>query len=930
MAYYFPEGKPGPICDAIISDEQIAAAEANAKRRAQRLADAAPQTQLIHGPIDPNPYVRWPLYIECKVDPDTGDLYDCQNVYGDEDKLPPWNGSSCIQFPPGTCFDWVTESTSKFGLDDVFFVPPAAPYQCIPWDPDVNIRPVEFITRSGTRIIRYSYPRSSPVTYPVNAVSGLASTGLSASFSPDGTSLSVTGGGAITIKLSWDDDPNKYGTAVSSITILGNTWTQSGESGSQEISFDISEGNYPITFTGLNSANSPIQVKDSRKKLCLKDGDGNDCNAEFRIVATEGGDRVPVSRWNNTADNYAVWTNPAQCTLPCLPQVVTYLIDFPEDDNYVFEVGADDSGEFYFDEEATPFATATTGSMLNENNNEYTGPVIVSKFVTAGQHTFKVICTNGAPGDTVETALYIDSNPSWGSISATSGTKIRDELDGYPDTSGQQLNENGGFDVPSDSPTGKYLSFGTIDAGPLIATRTAQITTNLTGVSLVTFYIIAGTDTNGGERPNDITDILEVNFGTGWIILAPSKQSGGYSFAEYDNLWGNWKPVTVPVPETARTENAVINLRGTGDIPEVSGTYLGLTPSQFEAQYANSGDIFGIYKIVKTGEGNPDCSNPSENALNWSTNPGGWYTKICQGTRCVEKDFIPWVPVWPKYATRVLSEYGVWPEEFDTRAGIPQEVTYKVYVMRQDTLSLEFSADNQIEIYWDGAQVGSHGDWGTFSIASIAANPGLHTVTMVVTNENRSDGNNTWQNNPAAGGFELRYSNGEVIRTSLDLDQSKDGNLVWHTRMAVGYGYVSDCTVDPVTSTYGGAGFGGYMLYVDGSTEGGEFITALKPSLANTTVTSGGGLTVTLQSLASRIIVTYNTRIHRYPEPYGFDSWIENFQTSGLNYATLDDFTYEIYRTYLDPVPFGSGEYIHQQSRGGVVGNYDNCNVRRI
>ena len=38
-----------------------------------------------------------------------------------------------------------------------------------------------------------------------------------------------------------------------------------------------------IKFTGLNSANDPIEVTNNNKRLCLKDGDGGDCNASFTI-----------------------------------------------------------------------------------------------------------------------------------------------------------------------------------------------------------------------------------------------------------------------------------------------------------------------------------------------------------------------------------------------------------------------------------------------------------------------------------------------------------------------------------------------------------------------------------------------------------------------------------------------------------------------
>ena len=38
-----------------------------------------------------------------------------------------------------------------------------------------------------------------------------------------------------------------------------------------------------LQYIGLNAANNPIEVTNNGKRLCLKDGDGNDCNASFTI-----------------------------------------------------------------------------------------------------------------------------------------------------------------------------------------------------------------------------------------------------------------------------------------------------------------------------------------------------------------------------------------------------------------------------------------------------------------------------------------------------------------------------------------------------------------------------------------------------------------------------------------------------------------------
>jgi len=50
-------------------------------------------------------------------------------------------------------------------------------------------------------------------------------------------------------------------------------------------SIDTNKG-FPITYDGLNSANDNINVTDNRKTIKLKDGDGSDANAEFKIMSS--------------------------------------------------------------------------------------------------------------------------------------------------------------------------------------------------------------------------------------------------------------------------------------------------------------------------------------------------------------------------------------------------------------------------------------------------------------------------------------------------------------------------------------------------------------------------------------------------------------------------------------------------------------------
>ena len=90
--------------------------------------------------------------------------------------------------------------------------------------------------------------------------------------------LVATGSGTATVvlKLQWNDRTSTYGTAVGTISLGGKTWTQTGRSGEEIHTLNLtSAGTTQISFTGLNAANNPLVILDNNTRLCLKDGGGS-------------------------------------------------------------------------------------------------------------------------------------------------------------------------------------------------------------------------------------------------------------------------------------------------------------------------------------------------------------------------------------------------------------------------------------------------------------------------------------------------------------------------------------------------------------------------------------------------------------------------------------------------------------------------------
>ena len=628
--FYYPRGPFGPICDTILPDD--------GGDRVKRLDDDSDGDKrvIVDGGPRPQPKVLdpWPTpLVRCKtrtLEDGTIEYYDCEVEYDIPIDNGGYDGGNCIKDENGECYDWVEDSQGNWGLDDDFFIPEIGPITCAPYATDINIRPVEFLSREGDNVIKvkkYACEKSDPVTYPVNAVIGQTAATVDARFSDNGRFIDVGGDatGTLTLTLEWDDNPNDAGTALGSIEVGGVTFTQTSgvQEGSQSASINITGGQtYPLTFTNLNSANNTIKVANGGKELRLKDGDSDDTNAKFIIGAADGGGVKNISLWSPQADKYGVWVNPAECTLPCIPQTVTYKVFFKVSDTYYFEFGADDTGSLFLDDESTPFATSSTPAMLNRSFSNAGPPTVIEKEVSAGVHLLTVECTNGSLAIQNTEVSYVKSDGTLvigeqtvGTVSAGPGTGIRTELDGFANESSTNfLNEVGGFSVPSDSPTRQYLSFGNIQPTTTTTTlRTASITMDLTDTNALRFDIIAGDDNNGGERPNDVADVLEVNLGNGWIVLAPSKQYANMSFVQYDNTYGNWFTFEVTVPKNSRTSNFTIQFRSAGDFPEIGGTYNGLAGNAFSSAYGDCADVFGLYKVTRLfqtagGCGEIDCS----------------------------------------------------------------------------------------------------------------------------------------------------------------------------------------------------------------------------------------------------------------------------------------------------------------------------------
>ena len=111
---------------------------------------------------------------------------------------------------------------------------------------------------------------------------------LAFSFDGSGNLVATGSGTAVAVlKLQWNDNPNTYNVAINNIQMGGQQWTRTGRSGEEIHTLNITgAGTTSITMNGNSGG---FTIVDNNTRICMKDLDGNDCNANFSIVSINTG-----------------------------------------------------------------------------------------------------------------------------------------------------------------------------------------------------------------------------------------------------------------------------------------------------------------------------------------------------------------------------------------------------------------------------------------------------------------------------------------------------------------------------------------------------------------------------------------------------------------------------------------------------------------
>lgn len=166
-----------------------------------------------------------------------------------------------------------------------------------------------------------------------------------------------------------------------------------------------------------------------------------------------------------------------------------------------------------------------------------------------------------------------------------------------------------GFERPSIAQSSQYLAFGYKSDGNLgltttPSTRSVTYTLDFTGYTQFFIYAIAGNDSNGGERPNNIGEGLDVIFSDGTTVeILPSGQgynaTNGISgnFDQFDAIYTFWKAFTIDIPAALQNQpNQTVTIRQVIDTSS-TGEQKDSTP----AGNMNAYDMFGIQAVGLRG-----------------------------------------------------------------------------------------------------------------------------------------------------------------------------------------------------------------------------------------------------------------------------------------------------------------------------------------
>ena len=493
--------------------------------------------------------------------------------------------------------------------------------------------------------------------------------------------------GQVGLQLEWDDNPNTNGSALGTVVINGQTFTQRGSKGTQDSQIEVTTNtDYPLTIDGGAG----------------EGGSNNNQSVSYPIRIAANGDK---GRGNN-----AVVKSVSDDTIKFTDA------SFQMDTDSELKIKSTSSGvsaEFNGSDEndleliVTGDGTVTLEFEWDDDTN--TNGKSVGELYIDGQ----TIDQSGDEGEE-EITINVGSSGSGGtgvSGSGLGGYEVNGNSICFYDLDGTDCNATlritGQTPAESEPGPGAWND----DADKYAVWVNPEVCTLPTLQQTVTYFIdIPATDnytiTGGADDEFQVylNDSNTPVIGGPAGIFEPSHQihhTGIYT-----------PPYSATVPLTKGTLKMVVT-------------------------------------CTNGSTENDEDGNPTGNAFRWYYNPGGWYIKICRGNRCIESTSIDWVHSGPNGQAQwgeFMDKYAVYPSNSDVLLNTDHSATYNILIPAAGDYILQWGMDDVGTISLDGTQIVSSGyepNSQTYTISNLSAGP--HTIGVTIRNNGPSG---DWIANP--------------------------------------------------------------------------------------------------------------------------------------------------------------------------------------
>ena len=400
MAFYYPEGSFGPICDLPPTDAEIAQRARFAVSDVDRLGEDSDRVTVLdltglydsmQEVIGVVPSVLQRQRCKQRTLPDgTIENYDCVYEYSGplgEDYDTGWDGAA---------------ETALIGRNDPIISTSLSPTSCSAYQSDINIRPLTFYNSSGTLVTRTATAGSSPVTFPVESYLwndeaneyGVWVNSAECTFplAPQQVTyqITITEAGTYGFTFAADNDGSITIGAESS-AFMTNTDGMLSAGTPTTATRSLSAGILTLNILCTNQTTSPPTILDSDYvwnnnpagwylKICK----GGACGSATSIAWVAAG---PHPLWSSFMNTYAVFPSSSDPLLDSA-QTATYNINISTAGNYDFECQADSTANFYLDggqiATSSSYTSSTTTTLSNLSAGMHAVVVIVTNNTTSG------------------------------------------------------------------------------------------------------------------------------------------------------------------------------------------------------------------------------------------------------------------------------------------------------------------------------------------------------------------------------------------------------------------------------------------------------------------------------------------------------------------------------------------------------------------